>query len=62
MNAVLVIDTGGRFEARPSTVGTSEEELALMEKGVVPPERVVVIMDELRRAAFSLASTPAWRC
>lgn len=62
MNAVLVIDAGGRFEARPSTVGTSEEELALLEKGAVPPERVEVIVDEMRRAAFSLASIAAWRC
>ena len=63
MNAVLIMESGNQFVARPSAVGTTEKELVEMVKGTVAPERVEEIKNNMRCAAFSLgASAPVSRC
>lgn len=59
MIARLDIAQGGCFVAQAFTVGSTDEEIAAMEKGDLPAERKEAIAENLRRAAFSLNAQPA---
>jgi len=54
MNALLHIIPSGEFVARPSTVGTTNEELEAMARGEVAPERVEQIRNNMQSATEML--------
>ena len=63
LNAVLKMQSGNEFVARPYAVGTTEDELRAMVRGTVPSARVKELQDEMLRAAFTLnAIAPQSRC
>lgn len=63
MNAVLILEGGNEFKARPHTVGTTEEELRSIATGQIAAARLQEIQLEMRRAAFALgAVAPESRC
>ena len=62
MNAILELPPTGRFEARPETVGTTEDELRDIAAGLAFPHRYKIVTENMQHAAAMLATRTAGHC
>ena len=54
MNAVLIMESGYRFIARPDTVGTTDEELVAIRDGTADADRVTAVQGNMMRSVLAL--------